>query len=75
MKLTNLLSEVQTLRTALQNSLSKAEPGSKLDKSIKNHNRAVKLGLTDSPDIRKYAPDGYHIDKKGLIKLGELNAN
>jgi hypothetical protein len=71
MKLAKLMNEVQTLKGALNNALSKAEPGSKLDKSIKNHNRAVKLGLKDSPDIRKEAPEGYHFDKKGLIVLGD----
>jgi len=71
MKIGNLINEVQTLGGALKNALSKAEPGSKLDRSIKNHNKAIKLGLKDSPDIRKEAPDGYHFDKNGLIKLGE----
>lgn len=70
MKLNELL-EAQSLGGALKNALSKAEPGSKLDRSIKNHNRAIKLGLKDSPDIRKEAPEGYHFDKNGLIKLGE----
>ena len=71
MKLKELLNEVQTLGGALNNALSKAEPGSKVDRSIKNHNRAIKLGLKDSPDIRKEAPDGYHFDKQGLIRLGD----
>ncbi len=70
MKLSELL-EAQALGGALKNALSKVEPGSKLDRSIKNHNRAIKLGLKDSLDIRKEAPEGYHFDKTGLIKLGE----
>lgn len=36
MKLSELLEE-QSLGGALKNALSKAEPGSKLDRSIKNH--------------------------------------
>lgn len=72
MKLYELLDEAQTMGDALRNELSKAEPGSKLDKSIKAHNRAKKLGLPDDhKDIRKVAPDGYHFDKKGLIRLGQ----
>lgn len=61
--------EAQSMGGALRNALSKAEPGSKLDHKIKTHNRAVKNGL----DIGKMtaAPDGYHFDKKGYIRLGE----
>ena len=64
--------EGQSMSSALKNSLSKPEPGSKLDRSIKSHNRAIKLGFPkDHPDIRTTAPDGHRFDKKGMIRLGE----
>jgi hypothetical protein len=53
---------------ALKNALAKAEPGSKLDLSIKAHNNSIKNG---GPPTMKNAPTGYHIDKKGYIRLGE----
>lgn len=58
----------QSMGTALKNSLSKVEPGSKLDNKIKAHNRAVKNGQAGT---MKSAPDGYHIKKNGTIALGE----
>lgn len=61
----------QSLRGALNNALSKAEPGGKLDKKIKHHNSMVKQfgkGVLDK------APEGYHMDKKGMIRLGEGKA-
>lgn len=61
-------SKPQSMKSALNNALSKAEPGSKLDKKIKHHNSQVKQfgkGVLDK------APEGYHLDKKGMIRLGE----
>lgn len=58
----------QSLRGALNNALSKAEPGSKLDKKIKHHNSMVKQFGKGTLDK---APEGYHMDKKGMIRLGE----
>lgn len=62
MKISELL-EAQSMSGALKKSLSKAEPGSKIDLKIKAHNAAVKmakgsLATTDSR-ILKTAPEGY----------------
>lgn len=62
--------EAQSMGTALRNTLSKVEPGSKLDKKIKHHNDMVRRFGADSGTMTT-APDGYHIDKKGLVRLGE----
>jgi Protein of unknwon function (DUF3008) len=60
----------QSMGGALRNELSKAEPGSKLDKMIKHHNAMMRDFGTKMLDK---APSGYHFDKKGLLRLGELN--
>jgi hypothetical protein len=60
--------EAQSMGTALKNSLAKAEPGSKLDNSIKAHNRNIKAGQAGT---LKNAPEGYHFDKKGYCRLGD----
>lgn len=60
--------EAQSLGGALKNSLAKAEPGSKLDNSIKAHNRDVKNG---GKGTLKNAPTGYHFDNKGYCRLGD----
>jgi hypothetical protein len=60
--------EAQSLGGALKNSLAKAEPGSKLDNSIKTHNRNIKAG---NAGTLKNAPTGYHFDSKGYCKLGD----
>ena len=62
------LSEAQSMGTALKNTLAKAEPGSKLDNSIKAHNRDIKNG---GKGTLKNAPTGYHFDSKGYCRLGE----
>jgi len=62
------LKEAQSMGTALKNTLAKAEPGSKLDNSIKSHNRHIKAGL---PGTLKNAPTGYHFDNKGYCRLGD----
>lgn len=62
------LNEAQSMSGALKNSLAKAEPGSKLDKSIKAHNAKIKAGEAGS---LKNAPEGYHFDKKGYCRLGD----
>lgn len=62
------LKEAQSLGGALKNSLAKAEPGSKLDNSIKAHNRDIKNG---GKGTLKNAPTGYHFDKKGYCRLGD----
>lgn len=62
------LKEAQSMGTALKNTLAKAEPGSKLDNSIKSHNRHIKAGL---PGTLKNAPTGYHFDSKGYCRLGD----
>ena len=62
------VAEAQSMGGALANALSRVEPGSKLDKKIKHHNDMVRRfgkGTMTS------APDGYHIDKKGLVRLGQ----
>jgi hypothetical protein len=69
MKLNELIEGRQTLGGALSNALSKAEPGSKLDRKIKTHNRAVKAGL--KVGLLDTAPTGYHFKKDGSIALGE----
>lgn len=60
--------EAQSMSGALKNSLAKAEPGSKLDKSIKAHDAKIKAGEAGS---LKNAPEGYHFDKKGYCRLGD----
>ena len=67
----NSVSEAQTMSQALANTLSKAEPGSKLDQKIKHHNSQVKQ--TGKGTLDK-APTGYHMDKKGYIRLGVSEA-
>ena len=62
------VNEAQSMGTALKNTLAKAEPGSKLDNSIKSHNRHIKAGL---PGTLKNAPTGYHFDSKGYCRLGD----
>ena len=60
--------EAQSMGGALRNALSRVEPGSKLDKKIRHHNdmaRRFGKGTMDS------APDGYHMDRKGMIRLGD----
>ena len=63
------LDEAQSFGGALNNALSKVEPGSKLDQKIKNHNRAVKSGSKDN--LMTSTPDGYHFKKDGSISLGD----
>lgn len=65
------MKEAQTMSQALANTLSKAEPGSKLDQKIKHHNSQVKQ--TGKGTLDK-APTGYHMDKKGYIRLGVSEA-
>lgn len=60
--------EAQSMSGALKNTLSKAEPGSKLDQSIKRHNANIKAGQAGT---LKTAPTGYHFDKKGYCRLGD----
>lgn len=62
------LSEAQSMKDALKNTLAKAEPGSKLDQSIKRHNSNIKAGYEGT---LKNAPTGYHFDKKGYCRLGD----
>lgn len=62
------VAEAQSMGTALKNTLAKAEPGSKLDNSIKAHNRNIKAGQAGT---LKNAPEGYHFDKKGYCRLGD----
>lgn len=57
----------QSMGGALRNELSKAEPGSKLDKQIKHHNAMVRQFGRGTMDK---APSGYRFDNKGLIRLG-----
>ena len=63
-----ITNEAQSMGTALKNTLAKAEPGSKLDNSIKAHNRDVKNG---GKGTLKNAPTGYHFDSKGYCRLGD----
>jgi hypothetical protein len=67
-KTSDYTNEAQSLGGALKNSLAKAEPGSKLDNSIKTHNRNIKAG---NAGTLKNAPTGYHFDSKGYCKLGD----
>ena len=67
-KTSDYTNEAQSLGGALKNSLAKAEPGSKLDNSIKTHNRNIKAGTAGT---LKNAPTGYHFDSKGYCKLGD----
>lgn len=67
-KTSDYTNEAQSMGTALKNSLAKAEPGSKLDNSIKAHNRDVKNG---GKGTLKNAPTGYHFDSKGYCRLGD----
>lgn len=62
------LEEAQSMGAALRNSLSKVEPGSKLDKAIKQHNAAIKAGKAGT---LKQAPDGYRFKKDGSCVLGD----
>ena len=67
-KTTDYTNEAQSMGAALKNTLAKAEPGSKLDNSIKAHNRDIKNG---GKGTLKNAPTGYHFDKKGYCRLGD----
>ena len=67
-KTSDYTNEAQSMGTALKNTLAKAEPGSKLDKSIKAHNANVKSG---GKGTLKNAPTGYHFDSKGYCRLGD----
>lgn len=67
-KASDYTNEAQSMGTALKNTLAKAEPGSKLDNSIKAHNRDVKNG---GKGTLKNAPTGYHFDKQGYCRLGD----
>lgn len=67
-KTSDYTNEAQSMGTALKNTLAKAEPGSKLDNSIKAHNRDIKNG---GKGTLKNAPTGYHFDKKGYCRLGD----
>lgn len=62
----------QSMGTALANSLMRAEPGSKLDKKIRQHNDMVRRFGVEYGTMTS-APDGYRINKKGFIVLGEDN--
>lgn len=62
------LKEAQTLGSALRNSLARPEPGSKLDRSIKAHNRIVKAG---GKGTLEQAPEGHYFDKRGYCRLGD----
>jgi hypothetical protein len=64
------LTEAQSMMNALKNSLSKPEPGSKLDKKIKHHNSLIRAGGSGNWD-KPHPPEGHHFDKKGMIRLGE----
>lgn len=63
--------EAQSLGGALNNALSKVEPGSKLDQKIKTHNRQVKSGVKDKQFMMTSPPEGYHFKKDGSVALGE----
>ena len=65
---TKLSEAPQSMKQALDNTLSKVEPGSKMDKKIKHNNDMVRRF---GKGTMTTAPSGYHIDKKGLVKLGE----
>lgn len=67
-KTSDYTNEAQSMGAALKNTLAKAEPGSKLDNSIKAHNRDIKNG---GKGTLKNAPTGYHFDKKGYCRLGD----
>ena len=60
----------QSMDTALANAVSKVEPGSKLDKKIRHHNDMVRRFGPEAGTMTS-APDGYHIDKKGFVRLGQ----
>ena len=62
--------EAQSMLDALKNSLSKPEPGSKLDKKIKHHNSLIRAGHSGNWD-KPHPPEGHRFDKKGYIRLGE----
>ncbi len=64
--------EAQSMIGALKNSLSKPEPGSKLDKKIKHHNSLIRAGHSGNWD-KPHPPEGHRFDKKGYIRLGEEN--
>ena len=65
------IEEAQSLGGALNNALSKVEPGSKLDQKIKTHNRQVKSGVKDKQFMMTSPPEGYHFKKDGSVALGE----
>jgi hypothetical protein len=67
-KTSDYTNEAQTMSGALKNTLAKAEPGSKLDQSIKRHSANIKAGYEGT---LKNAPTGYHFDKKGYCRLGD----
>lgn len=60
----------QSMGTALANALSRVEPGSKLDKKIRHHNDMVRRFGPEAGTMTS-APDGYRIDKKGFVRLGQ----
>lgn len=64
------LDEAQSMLSALKNSLSKPEPGSKLARKIQQHNSSIRSGKAGTWD-KPTPPDGHRFDKKGFIRLGE----
>jgi len=62
--------EAQSFGGALANALSRVEPGSKLDKKIRHHNDMVRRFGPEAGTMTS-APDGYYIDKKGFVRLGQ----
>ena len=60
----------QGMGTALANALSRVEPGSKLGKKMRHHNDMVRRFGPEAGTVTS-APDGYRIDKKGFIRLGQ----
>ena len=68
------LGEAQSMLSALKNALAAPVSGSKLDRTIKAHNNAIRYGAKigdNNPNLMTKLPMGHHYNNKGFIRLGD----
>jgi len=68
------LGEAQSMLGALKNALAAPMSGSKLDRTIKAHNNAIRYGAKigdNNPNLMTKLPMGHHYNNKGFIRLGD----
>ena len=68
------LGEAQSMLGALKNALAAPVSGSKLDRTIKAHNNAIRYGAKigdNNPNLMTKLPMGHHYNNKGFIRLGD----